>query len=62
MSHPSTLYIGLDTHKDSIAVAYAGEARDAEVVFLGRIGTRQGDIDKLIRTVAHLLRRAITLV
>ena len=53
MRHSSTLFVGLDVHKDSIAVAYAREARDAEVVFLGRIGTRQCDIDKLIRT-AHL--------
>jgi transposase len=44
-----TLYVGLDVHKDSIAVAYAPEDRGAEVVSLGPIGTRQGDIDKLIR-------------
>jgi transposase len=44
-----TLYIGLDVHKDSIAVAYAPEDRSAEVVSLGSIGTRQCDIDKLIR-------------
>ena len=44
-----TLYIGLDVHKESIAVAYAPEDRGAEVVSLGAIGTRQCDIDKLIR-------------
>jgi transposase len=44
-----TLYVGLDVHKDSIAVAYAPEDRGAEVVSLGPIGTRQCDIDKLIR-------------
>jgi len=44
-----TLYVGLDVHKDSIAVAYAPEDRGAEVVPLGPIGTRQCDIDKLIR-------------
>jgi hypothetical protein len=44
-----TLYVGLDVHKDSIAVAYAPEDRGAEVVSLGAIGTRQCDIDKLIR-------------
>jgi transposase len=38
-------------HKASIAVAYASEARDAEIVFLGRLGTRQSDIDQLIRTL-----------
>lgn len=43
------LYVGLDVHKESIAVAYAPEDRGAEVVSLGAIGTRQSDIDKLIR-------------
>jgi transposase len=51
MRHSSTLYVGLDVHKESIAVAYAPEERGAEVVFLGTIGTRQCDIDKLIRTL-----------
>src|SRR2546422_6628276 len=46
-----TLYVGLDVHKDSIAVAYAPEDRGAEVVSLGSIGTRQCDVDKLIRKV-----------
>src|SRR5713226_9360768 len=44
-----TLYVGLDVHKESIAVAYAPEERGAEVVSLGSIGTRQCDVDKLIR-------------
>ena len=44
-----TLFVGLDVHKDSIAVAYAPEDRGAEVISLGMIGTRQYDIDKLIR-------------
>ena len=46
-----TFYVGLDVHKDSIAVAYAPEDRGAEVVSLGPIGTRQCDIDKLPRTL-----------
>jgi transposase len=49
MAQGSTLFIGLDVHKETIAVAYGSEEREAEVVFLGTIGTRQGDIDKLIR-------------
>jgi hypothetical protein len=44
-----TVYVGLDVHKESIAVAYAPEDRGAAVVSLGAIGTRQCDIDKLIR-------------
>jgi len=49
MAQGSTLFIGLDVHKESIAVAYVAEEREAEVVFLGTSGTRQSDIDKLIR-------------
>ena len=43
-----SLFIGLDVHKDTIAVAYAAEDRGTEVIPLGMIGTRQCDIDKLI--------------
>ena len=43
------LFVGLDVHKDSIAVAYAPDQRDAQVVSVGTIGTRQCDIDKLLR-------------
>jgi transposase len=39
----------LDVHKESIAVAYAAQDHHAEVVSLGNIGTRQCDIDHLIR-------------
>jgi transposase len=49
MAHTSTLFVGLDVHKESIVVAYVAEEREAEVVSLGTSGTRQGDIDKLIR-------------
>ncbi|NJN63762.1 MAG: IS110 family transposase [Acidobacteria bacterium] len=49
MGEATTLYVGLDVHKDSIAVAYAAEERSAEVVYVGPIGTRQCDIDKLVR-------------
>ena len=44
-----TLYVGLDVHKESIAVATVAEQQGAEVISLGSIGTRQCDIDKLIR-------------
>jgi transposase len=49
MSQSSTLYIGLDVHKESITVAYVANAHDADVTFLGAIGTRQADIDQLVR-------------
>src|SRR4029450_2439405 len=53
------LFVGLDVHKDSIAVAYAPEDRGAEVVSVGMIGTRQYDIDKLLR---KLQSKSATLV
>ena len=51
MPHSTTLFIGVDVHNDSIAVAYVNDAREGEVVFLGCIGTHQCDIDKLIRAL-----------
>jgi transposase len=39
----------MDVHKDSIAVAYVAQDHGAEVLYLGAIGTRQGDIDQRIR-------------
>jgi transposase len=47
MGKSTTLFIGLDVHKESIAVAYAAE--HDEPVLLGTIGTRHCDIDALIR-------------
>src|SRR6266508_1135351 len=48
MKNGNTLRVGLDVHKESIAVAYAGEA-GREPVYVGEIGTRQCDIDAVIR-------------
>jgi transposase len=49
----------MDVHKDSIAVADVAQEHGAEVTSLGTIGTRQGDIDQLIRRMpskaTHLL-------
>ena len=49
MAQSSTLFIGMDVHKETIAVAYVAQDHGAEVTFLGTIGTRQCDIDQLIR-------------
>jgi hypothetical protein len=43
--------MGMDVHKDSIAVAYVAQEHGAEVMDLGAIGTRQGDLDQRIRTM-----------
>ena len=49
MQQSSTLYVGLDAYKESIADAYVAQEYGAEVVSLGTVGTRQCAIDKLIR-------------
>jgi len=59
MRQSSTLYIGMDVHKDPIAVAYVATAHDAEVVFLGTIGTRQCDLDQLIRKMPSKAKHLI---
>ena len=49
MSPSRTLFIGMDVHKESIAVAYVAQDHGAAVTSLGTMGTRQCDIDQLIR-------------
>lgn len=49
MQYYNTLFVGMDVHKDFISVAYAGGDLSAEPVYEGRIGTRQYDIDKMVR-------------
>jgi transposase len=49
MPQSSTLYVGMDVHEESIAVAYVAQAHDADITCLGTIGTRQVDIDQLVR-------------
>jgi transposase len=43
------LYVGMDVHKASIAVASVAQEYGAAVVSLGTVGTRQCDIDQLVR-------------
>jgi transposase len=49
MAKSTPLYVGLDVHKESIAVAHATGGRADPPVFVGAIGTRQADLDRLIR-------------
>jgi transposase len=49
MNQSRTLDVGMDVHQDSIAVAYVAQDHGAEVPDLGTIGTRQADIDHLVR-------------
>ena len=55
MENDSTLYVGLDVHKDSITVAYALGPGEVEV--LGKTGTTQADIDRLCKRLQSKARR-----
>ena len=49
MAEPTTLFVGLDVHKEHIAIAHAHADGGSDVVYVGQIGTRQADLDKLLR-------------
>ena len=59
MPQSSTLYVGLDVHKDSIAVAYVTKDHDAHVISFGTIGTRHADIDQLTRKLQSKAKRLV---
>ncbi|MFM0069322.1 IS110 family RNA-guided transposase [Paraburkholderia aspalathi] len=54
MEHDSTVYVGLDVHKESITVAYATGM--GEVELLGKIGTTRADIDRLCKRLQSKAR------
>jgi transposase len=59
IDHSTTLFVGLDVHRDFISVAYVPDDREADITYLGPIGTRESDIDKLTR---QLKAKALRLV
>src|SRR5215475_1046120 len=59
MSQSRTLFIGMQVHKGTIAVAYVAQEHGAEVTSLGTIGTRQCDIDQLIRKMPSKAKHLI---
>ena len=60
MPEPTTLFVGLDVHKDSMAVAHARAGEASEVVYVGQVGTRQADLDQLLRRLhSHASRLVV---
>jgi hypothetical protein len=55
IEHDSTLYVGCDTHKDSITVAYAPDAGEVELP--GKTGATQVNIDRLCKPLRSKARR-----
>ena len=49
MGESTPLFVGLDVHKDRIAVAHALGGSTEPPVFVGQIGPRQADVDQLVR-------------
>jgi transposase len=53
----SNAYIGLDTHKKSIAVAIADDGRDGEVRYYGAIANEPAAVAKLVKRLASKYER-----
>ena len=49
MEKTTPVFVGLDVHKETISVAYAAGGVSEPPHFVGQIGTRQRDVDKLVR-------------
>jgi transposase len=49
MPKRTPVFVGLDVHKETISVAYAASESSAPPHFVGQIGTRQCDVDKMVR-------------
>ena len=50
----------MDVHKDSIAVAYVAQDHGADVTDPGSMGTRQGDLDRVIRNMQSKAKHLIS--
>lgn len=52
MNHDTTVFVGLDVHKDSLTAACIGSHPAEQPVELGRFGTQQYAIDRLIKKLS----------
>ena len=60
MAEPTTLFVGLDVHKESIAVAHASADQASGIVYVGQVGTRESDLEKLLRRLhSHASRLVV---
>jgi transposase len=59
MAQSTPLFVGLDVHKDSIAVAHAVGGGTELPVYVGTIGTRQADLDRLIHRLQSKASRLL---
>jgi transposase len=59
MAQSSTLFIGMDVHQETIAVAYVAQEHGAEVTYWGTIGTPQCDIAQLVRKMPSKAKHLI---
>jgi transposase len=55
----STVFVGLDVHKGFTSVAYVGSGRDSEVIYMGRIGSRWTEMDKLVKRLGNKSGRQV---
>ena len=57
MNNNSTLYVGLDVHKESITIAYAINSEPVEL--MGKIGSTPTDIERLCKRLLSKSSRVI---
>ena len=59
MPKTTPVFVGLDVHKETISVAHAAGGAATPPHFVGQIGTRHCDIDKLVRRLKSLSPRLV---